>query len=61
MLWMDCGWKGAGVEAGRVKCGLQDPVRNEDIHVGQREQGCKMQLEGDPGVRVGLDAEMLVT
>lgn len=26
-----------------------------------REQDCKMQLEGDSGVRVGLDAEMLVT
>lgn len=56
-LWMEgcrCGGR-------KSKCGLQDPVRNEDIHVGQREQDCKMQFEGDSGVRVGLDAEMLVT
>lgn len=56
-LWVE----GCGCGGRKSKCGLQDPVRNEDIHVGQREQGCKMQLEGDPGVRVGLDAEMLVT
>lgn len=56
-LWMKecrCGGR-------KSNCGFQDPVRNEDIHVGQRERDCKTQLEGDSGVRVALDAEMLVT
>lgn len=66
LAWSGCHEKGEGLwmkECGcggrKSKPGLQDPVRNKDIHVGQRKQDCEMQLEGDSDVRVGL--EMFVT
>lgn len=41
--------------------GPQNPVRNEDIHVGQRKKDCKMQPGNHSEVRVEPEAEMCVT
>lgn len=47
--------KGCGCGGRKSKPGLQDLIRNEDTHVGQRKQDCKMELEDNSEARVGLE------